>query len=110
MSPAQSLQDQRSADVAPGQGAASWKLEDAKARFSEVVRLAESGVPQHVTVRGRAAVVILAAADYARLAPAASSSTLASLFADSPFARLDDFDDVLVRERSPVRDAPDFEP
>jgi prevent-host-death family protein len=110
MFPAHSRQDQSSSDVASLADAASWKLEDAKARFSEVVRLAESGVPQHVSVRGRAAVVILAAADYARLAPAAASGTLASLFADSPFARLDDFDDVLVRERSPVRDAPTFEP
>jgi prevent-host-death family protein len=110
MSSAQSPRDQRSGDAVPLGDAAAWKLEDAKARFSEVVRLAESGVPQHVTVRGRAAVVILAAADYARLAPAATSDSLASLFADSPFARLDDFDDVLVRERPPVRDAPTFEP
>ena len=102
--------DQRPADVAPAQGVTSWKLEDAKARFSEVVRLAERGVPQHVSVRGRPAVVILAAADYARLASAASSPSLASLFANSPFARLDNFDDVLIRERAPVRDVPDFEP
>jgi prevent-host-death family protein len=110
MFPVQPPRDQRPVDAGPGHGAAAWKLEDAKARFSEVVRLAESGVPQHVSVRGRPAVVILAAADYARLAPAASSTSLASLFVDSPFARLDDFDDGLVRERAPVRDAPDFEP
>jgi prevent-host-death family protein len=109
MSVAQSRHDPLPDEGAPHNGAASWKLEDAKARFSEVVRLAEAGNPQHVTVRGRAAVVILAAADYARLAPAAASPTLASLFADGPFARLDDFNDVLVRERSPVRDAPHFE-
>lgn len=88
---------------------AVWKLEDAKARFSEVVRLAEQGVPQHVTVRGRDAVVILSAQAYARLAPAASGS-LAALFAAGPFTDLHDFDDVLVRERSPARDAPVFEP
>jgi antitoxin Phd len=93
-----------------GHGMGPWKLEDAKARFSEVVKLAERGVPQHVTVRGRPAAVILSATDYARLAAAATSPSLASLFADSPLARLDDFDDVLVRERSPVRDAPVFEP
>jgi prevent-host-death family protein len=104
---------QRRGDPAPTQasaqaGAASWKLEDAKARFSEVVRLAEMGVPQHVSVRGREAVVILSATDYARLAPAATSPSLAALFADSPLARLDNFDEALVRERSPVREAPDF--
>jgi prevent-host-death family protein len=110
MLPVQPPVDRRSGDGGTRLGEPSWKLEDAKARFSEMVRLAESGVPQHVSVRGRPAVVILSAADYARLAPAASSPTLASLFADGPFARLNDFDDVLVRERSLVRDAPVFEP
>jgi prevent-host-death family protein len=94
----------------PPGAAASWKLEDAKARFSEVVRLAEAGHPQHVSVRGRQAVVIMAAADYARLAPAATSPTLADLFAASPLGRLDGLEDVMVRERAPVRDAPTFEP
>ena len=93
-----------------GEPAATWKLEDAKARFSEVVRLAQQGVPQHVTVRGRGAVVIMASADYARLAPAASSPSLASLLADGPFGRLDGFDDALTRERGPVRDPLDFTP
>ena len=90
-------------------GSATWKLEDAKARFSEMVRLAEQGVPQRVTVRGRDAVVVMAAADYARLAPAAAGRSLTALFADSPFTRLDDFDASLVRERAPVREVPDFE-
>jgi prevent-host-death family protein len=89
-------------------GAAGWKLEDAKARFSEVVRLAQLGTPQHVSVRGRDAVVILAAADYARLAPSAASPSLAALLADGPFGRLEDFDDAVVRERQPVRDPLDF--
>ena len=110
MSVAQQRPDQLSGDTAPHHDAATWKLEDAKARFSEVVRLAEAGQPQHVSVRGRQAVVILSATSYAHLAPAAGSPTLASLFADSPLARLDDFEDALVRERSPVRDAPVFEP
>lgn len=38
-----------------------WKLEDAKARFSEVVRRARSDGPQRVTVRGQDAVVVVAA-------------------------------------------------
>jgi prevent-host-death family protein len=92
----------------PAKPSPVWKLEDAKARFSEVVRLAQQGKPQHVSVRGQPAVVILAAAEYARLAPAASARSLAALFADSPFARLDGFEDSLVRERAPVREAPDF--
>ena len=88
---------------------AVWKLEDAKARFSEVVRLAEQGVPQRVSVRGREAVVILSAETYARLAPAARGS-LAALFGEGPFTRLGDFGDVLARERPPVRDLETFEP
>src|SRR5437879_12775700 len=37
----------------------TWKLKDAKARFSEVVRRARAGVPQEVTVHGRKAVVVV---------------------------------------------------
>jgi antitoxin Phd len=44
----------------------SWKLEDAKARLSEVVRRLSDG-PQLVTVRGKEAAVILAPQDYRRL-------------------------------------------
>ena len=36
-----------------------WKLQDAKARFSELVRKARSGTPQHVTVHGKDAVVVV---------------------------------------------------
>jgi prevent-host-death family protein len=36
-----------------------WKLQDAKARFSEVVRRARSGEPQQVTVHGKDAVVVV---------------------------------------------------
>ncbi len=87
----------------------SWKLEDAKARFSELVRRARERGPQRVTVHGKDAVVVISAADYARLAPAAAGRSLASLFADGPFARFDEFEDGVVRERGPWRDLPDFE-
>jgi prevent-host-death family protein len=46
-----------------------WKLEDAKAKFSEVVRRANASGPQHVTVRGHEEAVVLSARDYARLVP-----------------------------------------
>lgn len=46
-----------------------WKLEDAKARFSEVVRLARSDGPQHVSVRGKDAVVVMSVEDLERLRP-----------------------------------------
>jgi prevent-host-death family protein len=47
----------------------SWKLQDAKARFSEVVRRARSEGPQRVTVHGKDTVVILSAEDYAKTRP-----------------------------------------
>jgi prevent-host-death family protein len=46
----------------------SWKLEDAKARFSELVRRAHMEGPQAVTVRGRRAVVVVDADEFERLA------------------------------------------
>ena len=45
----------------------AWKLEDAKARFSEVVRRARSEGPQRVTCRGQDAVVVIATEDLADL-------------------------------------------
>ena len=44
-----------------------WSLQDAKNRFSAVVEAARRGEPQLVTKRGAAAVVVLAAEEYARL-------------------------------------------
>ena len=52
----------------PKGAAPSWKLEDAKARFSELVRRAHAEGPQSVTVRGRPAVVVIDADEYQRLA------------------------------------------
>lgn len=46
----------------------TWKLEDAKNRFSEVVRLALANQPQRVTRNGREAVYVISAEDYEALA------------------------------------------
>lgn len=45
----------------------TWRLEDAKNRFSELVRWALAQGPQRVTRRGRDAVIVLSADDYQRL-------------------------------------------
>jgi antitoxin Phd len=50
-------------------GLERWKLEDAKARLSEVVRLAATNGPQLVTIRGKEAAVILAPEQYRQLLP-----------------------------------------
>lgn len=62
-----------------------WQLQEAKARFSEVFRLARESGPQRVTKHGREAVVVLSAEEYARLtAPEARKGSLADFFAASP--------------------------
>jgi prevent-host-death family protein len=59
-------------------------LQDAKARFSELVRLVRSEGPQHVTVHGRDEVVVIAAEDYRRLKGSNSGQTLVDAFKASP--------------------------
>ena len=44
-----------------------WSIQDAKNRFSAVVDAALAGQPQEVTRRGKPAVVVLSAAEYARI-------------------------------------------
>ena len=78
-----------------------WKLGEAKAKFSDVVRLAASGQPQRVTVRGKDAVVVVAASEFARLCARGESASLHDLLSQSPLNRLD-FD--VEGVRSPVRE------
>ena len=66
-----------------------WKLEDAKARLSEVVRLARDHAPQRITVRGKDAVVMVSAKDFARLLPLLEQPSLHGLLSHSPLNRLD---------------------
>jgi prevent-host-death family protein len=47
--------------------AQEWQLQDAKARFSELVKSAQRDGPQRITVHGRPAAVLLSCSDYARL-------------------------------------------
>jgi len=63
----------------------TWKLEDAKNRFSEVVRLAMSDQPQRVTRNGRDAVVVVSAAEYDRMA--APPQNLFEFLQASPLAK-----------------------
>lgn len=71
------------------EGIKGWKLEDAKARLSEVVRLARENAPQRITVRGEDAVVILAAQDFAKLLPLLEQPSLHGLLSQSPLSRLE---------------------
>lgn len=77
-----------------------WRLQDAKARFSEVVRQARSEGPQRVTLHGRDAVVIVDAADFDRAREGRTGQGLVDALAAAPLG-------VLAFEResvaSPVR-------
>ena len=67
----------------------AWKLEDAKARFSEVVRLARDQSPQRITVGGEDAVVVLSSKDFARLLPLLDQPSLHALLSQSPLSSLE---------------------
>ena len=47
--------------------AQAWRLQDAKSQFSALVDNAMRGVPQHVTRRGKQAVVVLSEQDFEAL-------------------------------------------
>jgi prevent-host-death family protein len=61
-----------------------WQLQDAKARFSEVVRRAKQDGPQHVTVHGREEVVVIGADDFRRLAGVRTGQALIDAMQRSP--------------------------
>lgn len=44
-----------------------WQLQQAKMKFSELIRCATDRGPQTVTVRGKRTVVVISADDYAAL-------------------------------------------
>jgi prevent-host-death family protein len=79
----------------------AWKLQDAKAHFSAVVRDAQVKGPQRVTVHGKDAVVVVAAEEFDRLVAMVEQPSLYALLSKSPLSKLDFGVDGV---RSPVRD------
>lgn len=78
-----------------------WPLQDAKARFSELVRKAGADGPQRVTVHGRDSVVVITEEEYRRLTGKRSGKLLVELMASSPLQDIE-FDNEPVK--GPVRD------
>ena len=76
-----------------------WKLKDAKARFSEVVRRAEAEGPQAVTLRGRRAVVVVDAAEFDRLSDRPKTGGIVEFFESLALDGID-----LTREPDAGRD------
>jgi prevent-host-death family protein len=79
----------------------SWRLQDAKARFSEVVRRANTEGPQRVTVHGREEAVVVGADEFRRLAGERSGQALVEAMRASPHR---DVSIAVSRARLPVRD------
>jgi prevent-host-death family protein len=66
-----------------------WLLQDAKARFSELVRKVRSDGPQHVTVHGRDEVVVIAAEDFRRLKGDSTGRGLIDALQSSPHRKVE---------------------
>jgi prevent-host-death family protein len=66
-----------------------WRLQDAKARFSELVRRVHSEGPQLVTVHGREEVVIVSADEYRRLKGERTGEALIAALQASPYREID---------------------
>jgi prevent-host-death family protein len=78
-----------------------WLLQDAKARFSELVRKVRSEGPQHVTVHGRDEVVVIAAEEFRRLKGSVTGKVLIEAMQASPHREINIEP---TRSALPVRD------
>lgn len=76
-------------------------LQDAKARFSELVRRVHSDGPQHVTVHGRDEVVVITLEDFRRLNGERTGRDLIDALQASPWR---DIELDVTRSPMPVRD------
>ncbi len=84
-SPAKPAKLRRTRDLRPGR----WLLQDAKARFSELVRRVRSEGPQHVTVHGRDEVVVISAEEFRRLKGDLTGEALIAVMQASPHRDID---------------------
>jgi antitoxin Phd len=82
-----------------GGGMQNWQLQDAKARFSELVKQAINRGPQNITVHGKPAVVIISKQEYDELTQ--PKMTFISLLRKSPLVGLKLH---FERDKSPARD------
>jgi len=80
-----------------------WRLQDAKARFSELVRRARSEGPQRVTMNGRDEVVVISAEEFRRLKGDPTGQALIAVMQASPHR---EFELEPARNAMPVREKP----
>ena len=80
----------------------NWPIQEAKARFSELVRATEHGGPQAITWHGREVAVVVSRAEYERLTGAGES--LVEFMRRSPLYGVEDIE--FGRDASLPRDTP----
>lgn len=67
-----------------------WQMQEAKARLSELVKLAESEGPQDITLHGRSVAVVLSRSAFESLS--GSNQSLVKFMRQSPLYGLEDID------------------
>ena len=75
-----------------------WQLQEAKNRFSAVVKAAQTGEPQIITKHGKEVVILLSVEQYESLTK--PEGDLVDFFANSPLAGVDL---EVTRDKSPLR-------
>jgi prevent-host-death family protein len=90
----------RKTRISAGSRTGRWALQDAKARFSELVRKAKTEGPQRITVHGREEVVVVSVKDYRRVKGELTGQVLVKVLQDSP---LGDINLERLRTRGRVR-------
>lgn len=78
----------------------SWQIQEAKARLSEVVKLAESEGPQDITLHGRSVAVVLSRKAFERLS--GSEHSFLEFMRKSPLYGLDELE--FERDHSTTRE------
>ncbi len=78
----------------------TWQMQNAKARFSDLVRSAKSEGPQDITLHGKSVAVVLSRALYDRLS--GNTKSLVQFMQSSPLYGMDDV--VLERDKSIARE------
>jgi len=73
------------ASPAPGR----WQLQDAKATFSQLVRMAQSEGPHYVTLLGQDAVVVIDAEEFRRLKGVRTGELLIEALQASPHREIE---------------------
>jgi prevent-host-death family protein len=74
-----------------------WQLQEAKNKLSQLVKEADKGVPQFITVHGKPAAVVLSTNDYRKLAQPSTPLSSALLM-----PMLDDDEEVLFARNQDV--------